>query len=168
MALNNKIIKDKKNADGELEFPFFNAYQNYIENHNCGDQSAQECGRKYSIINKSKKEIVKYKIDGGLINNNDEIRCDYGFYTEDKFLFLVELKGRDYSQAIDQIINTISLLIEKPKIKVSKINARIVASKLSSPELRSSNEKKLKRLLDSYCFDKDNLKKQSQQMTEIL
>ena len=168
MMQNNKIKQGAKNENGEPQFPFFDCYQKGIENHNCGNQSAQENGRKYIIDNKSKKEIVKYKIDGGLLTDQNVLKCDYGFYTENNFLFLVELKGSDYSHAIEQIINTIYLLIEKPQIKVSKINARIIVSKLPSPELRSSNEKKLKRILDSYGKDENNLKKQTRQLTDVL
>lgn len=150
---------------------FYTHYnKQYIEYQGCSDVSASECGRKYSIKNKSKKEIVKYKIDGGLINDPNEIKCDYGFYTkgDNNILFLVELKGSDYNHAIEQIINTIKLLVTEPKITVDKINARIVVSKARPPELRSSNEQKLRRILDTYGLDKDNLKKQSIQMTEII
>ncbi len=163
MKLQQTKITDSDN------YPFYQYHdKTCIEYQGCGNVSASESGRKYSIDNKSKKEIVKYKIDGGLINDDNEIKCDYGFYTEDNVLYLVELKGGDYGHAIDQIINTVKKLVKEPKIILSKLNARVVISKARPPELRSSNEQKLKRLLDSYCFDKDNLKKQSQQMTEIL
>jgi len=151
------------------DYPFYQYHdKKCIEYQGCGNVSASENDRKYIIVNKSKKEVVKYKIDGGLINDEEEIKCDYGFYTEDDVLFLVELKGGNYSHAINQIINTIQLLIKNPKIKISKINARIVASRVSKPEMRSSSEKKLKIILDGYHPNKDNLKKQSIQMTETL
>ncbi len=69
---------------------------------------------------------------------------------------------------IEQIANTINKLVKEPAIKVNKINARIVVSKARPPELRSSNEQKLKRVLDSYGLSKDNLKKQSIQMAEVI
>ncbi|MBO7438541.1 MAG: hypothetical protein J6U21_02575 [Bacteroidales bacterium] len=150
-------------------YPFYSYHsKEYIEYQGCGNVSAEENKRKYSIENKSKKEVVKYKIDGGLLTDVDGKKCDFGFYTEDDVLFLVELKGSDYCQAIEQIINTIEKLVKAPKIKITKINARVVLSRVRPPELRSSGEQKLRRILDSYGKDNDNLKKKDIQMTEFL
>ena len=101
MAQSNNININAQNGKGEPKYPFFVQYQSYIENHGCSNQSAQENSRKYLIDNKSKKEIVKYKIDGGLLTDQDALKCDYGFYTEDDFIYFVEHKGSDYSHAID-------------------------------------------------------------------
>ena len=161
--------QNKININGNFPFYIYHEKGNdCVCYQGCGNASAEERGRKYSIENKSKKEIIKYKIDGGLITDDNDIKCDYGFYTEDDLLILVELKGGDYSHAIEQIINTIKLLITIPKIKISSVKARIVVSKIRQPELRSSDEQKLKRILDSFRKDNDNLKKQVAQMTEIL
>ena len=156
-------------------YPFYSYHsKEYIEYQGCGDVSAKENGRKYSIENRSKKEIVKYKIDKGLLTDADGEKCDFGFYTEDDVLILVELKGSDYCKAVDQTIHTIDKLIKEPQIKISKIYARIVLSKVRNPEVRSSNEKKLIRILDSYGKENDNLdkiqnlKRKDIQMTEVL
>lgn len=167
--MNQKQMQQVKNENtNDDEMTFEKHYINCIEYQGFGNSSASENGRKYVIENKSKIKLFKYKIDGGLINDDNEFKCDYGFYTIDDILYLVELKGRDYGHAIDQIINTIQLLLKKPQISVAKVNSRIIVSKISQPELRSSNEKKLKIMLDSYCHDNDNMKKQSIQMTELI
>ncbi|MBR4625560.1 MAG: hypothetical protein IKO56_08525 [Alphaproteobacteria bacterium] len=167
--MNQKQTRQVQNENtNDNEMTFDKHYVNCIEYQGCGNSSASESGRKFVIENRSKIKILKYKIDGGLINDDNEIKCDYGFYTANDVLYLVELKGSDYGHAIDQIINTIKLLLKKPHINVAKVNSRIVVSKITQPELCSSNEKKLKIMLDEYCRDKDNLKKQSIQMTETL
>ena len=109
-----------------------------------------------------------------MLTDADGEKCDFGFYTEDDVLILVELKGSDYCKAVDQTIHTIDKLIKEPQIKISKIYARIVLSKVRNPEVRSSNEKKLIRILDSYGKENDNLdkiqnlKRKDIQMTEVL
>ena len=75
------------------------------------------------------------------------MKCDYGIYTEEGWLFLIELKGKDLEHALDQLNNTISILIKRPNIKVKKLNARVVLSRVSVPRLFTSKENRLKQLL---------------------
>lgn len=133
----------------EKEWSFFQAYNNnnYILRHDCSTTvSLHEKGenRKYILHNnpKNKKEIIIYKIDGGLIDNNRDLKCDYGIYTEDDLLFLIELKGANLDHALDQINNTIKILLKQP-IKVKKLNVRIVLSKVRTPDIYATKEKKL-------------------------
>lgn len=131
---------------------FYSSYHDdsYILRHDCSKEiSLREPkeNRLYKLHNKSGKEIVVYKIDGGLINNLNVMKCDYGIYTEEGWLFLIELKGKDLEHALDQLNNTISILIKRPNIKVKKLNARVVLSRVSVPRLFTSKENRLKQLL---------------------
>jgi hypothetical protein len=51
-----------------------------------------------------------------------------------------------YSHALDQIINTITLL--NPQVSV--VHARVVLSKVRTPNIRVTQEEKLKKLLRKY------------------
>ena len=66
------------------------------------------------------------------------MECDFGIYTEENVLFLIELKNpeRGYEHALEQIINTIELLIKANQISVKELNARIVVK--NYPEIPSS------------------------------
>lgn len=115
------------------EWSFFQAYHDnaYIIRHDCHKEiSLREPGesRIYRLHNRSGKEIVAYKIDGGLISDENELKCDNGIYTEDDWLFLIEPKGADLNHALDQINSTIDILIKKASVKVKRLNARIVLS----------------------------------------
>lgn len=121
----------------------------------------------YRLDNKSQKEVVVYKIDGGLIVNNNGKKCDYGIYTEDDMLFLIELKGDDLNYALKQINQSINILLEQPNIKVKKLSVRIVLSKVRTPEILESEEKKLKQKLHKLYGGGDYLKK-SQFLKDII
>ncbi len=105
--------------------------------------NAIENKRKYSLQNPSKKQIYKIHIDNCVITKG--IRCDYLIISDiDKISFFVELKGQDIQHAIDQLIQSIITLTDK--ISGYKINARIVLSKVNTPDLRSTKLIKLKEL----------------------
>ena len=136
----------------QKEWPFFQAYHDsvYILRHDCSkDIPLRESkeNRTYRLLNNSGKEIVVYKIDSGIINNDKVVKCDNGIYTEDNLLILVELKGADLDHALSQINSTINILLKQPNIKVKKLNARIVLSKVRVPDMLSTKEKQLKQLL---------------------
>lgn len=134
------------------EWPFFNLYHDkkYIQSHdrrkNVALREKRE-SREYYLHNQSEQEIVVYKMDGGLIDSDKEIKCDYGIYTEQDILYLIELKGSDYIHALEQILNTIDVLLKKPNISVKQLNARVVLSKYRTPDLLATQEKKLSRIL---------------------
>jgi len=120
----------------------------------------------YVLCNDMNKELVVYHIDGGVIRSDDNIRCDYGIYTEDDVLILVELKGCRCDDAMKQIINTIELLFGKSKLQISKISARVVLSKAPNVDYLSSEEIKLKKLLRNR-YDGTLIKK-SRKLKEVL
>lgn len=156
----------------QKEWPFFQAYHDngYILRHDCSKEaSLREPGenRTYKLHNKFGKEIVVYKVDGGLINDENVLKCDNGIYTENDWLFLIELKGTDLNHALDQINNTIDILLKRPNKKVKKLNARIVLSKVSIPRISASKENKLKQLLHK-SYGGGNYKKQSRLLEDTI
>lgn len=153
-----------------VNWPFFSAYNDkrYIQSHDERKivvlREPKE-SREYRLENKSSKEVVVYQIDGGIITSNDVQKCDFGVFTEDNILFLVELKGADYIHALEQIISTVGLLLVRPAIQVVRLNARIVLSKVSVPAIMSSQEKKLLAIVKSKG---GNLIKQSRVLKETI
>ena len=162
----------ERKIKAQKEWPFFLAFHDtsYILSHDCKKKvSLHELGetRTYILHNNSAKEIVVYKIDGGLIKDNNVLKCDNGILTEDDWLFLIELKGADLNHALDQINSTIDILLKRPNKIVKKLNVRIVLSKVSIPRISASKENKLKQLLFKHygggCY-----KKQSRILEDIL
>ena len=154
----------------EEKWPFFNLYheREYIQSHNTKKIVAlKEKGesREYYLYNLSELEIVVYKIDGGIINSDKVVKCDYGIYTEQNILYLIELKGSDYLHALEQILSTIDVLLKKPNISVKQLNARIVLSKNRIPNLLVTKEKKLSRLLKQE-YGNGSLLKQTRKLEE--
>ena len=139
----------------QKEWSFYQTYHDsaYILRHDCSkDIPLREIGEKrtYRLFNKSEKEIIVYQVDGGLISVDDVSKCDYAIYTEDDWLYLIELKGADLEHALEQINSTINTLLKRPNIKVKKLNVRIVLSKVRVPNSLETKEKKLKHLLQTY------------------
>lgn len=156
----------------QKEWPFFQAYHDgaYILRHDCSkDIPLREPREKrvYRFLNNSAKEIVVYKIDGGIINNDEVQKCDNGIYTEDDLLILVELKGADLDHALNQISSTIKILLKQPSIKVKKLNARVVLSKVRVPDMLSTKEKQLKQLLQK-SYGGGDYKKQSRVLVDTI
>ena len=144
----NKIAKDRS-------YPFYSRYnlKDYIIQHDCRSHTTlRERGepQEYRINNTKRKEIVIYKIDGGVINNDSVHKCDYGVYTEEDILYLIELKGDDLDLALEQIVSTINILLKTASIPVRRLNARIVLSRVRVPSTLYTKEKKLKNILMSY------------------
>lgn len=119
----------------------------------------------YEANNKRKLQVTAYRIDGGMITDASS-KCDYALYTDEDILYFIELKGSDYSRAIDQITSAIKQLLISPKITPSVVHARIVLSKARTPELRATNEMQLRRLLKE--FGKGKLQTGTQKMIEKL
>jgi hypothetical protein len=76
-------------------------------------------------------------------------QCDYLFLSCDTNLaFFIELKGSDLLQAIDQLDQSIDRY--RHRVAGFAINARIVLSRVQTPDIRSSKrlrfEKKIKDL----------------------
>lgn len=105
-----------------------------------------EKGRFYYGENFSAKEILGFKVDQGLINDENN-RCDYSLIVQNDVCFLIELKGRDVSHAAEQILFTQDVFEKKYGIK--KFVARIVCSKAKTAELNTNVYKKMDKLMKS-------------------
>ena len=122
----------------------------------------EENGRKYIAHNEQQKCICKIKVNGGLIKDN--ARCDWAVAVvsnEDSLeeIFLVELKGSDIDHAFEQITGTMSILSTKCSAK--KWFARVVCSKVSSPQLNGINYKKLAKKLKELNNSAGELQRES-------
>ncbi len=114
--------------------------------------AVQENKKTYRLLNEERREICQVRIDGGLIQEDNIKRCDYGFWIcEANLVFLVELKGKNIKKAIEQLISTINVL--RNELQGRKINARVVLSKV--PNVRITNSPayyELKRALNGGDF----------------
>ena len=68
----------------------------------------QEKGKEYKAINKELKLCLELQIDKGIINNQQENKCDKGLIVlDDNKCILVEFKGGDVSTACVQLDATL-------------------------------------------------------------
>lgn len=154
-----RTIEEQKGSLPQKTYAFYEEYHDdyYVDYHDkrqivmLKDKREE---RKYYLYNDINKELVKYDIDGKLLKSQEEgaKKCDFGIYTEDELLILVELKGADYEKAVCQILNTTRELgITKGSKKIKKLLARVVLSKgLNVPGLRSSELTQLTQLLKQF------------------
>ena len=104
---------------------------------------ANEKRRKYTAENVNSKTICKVRIDDCVIVGSSIIKCDYLFLVcDDSTALFIELKGQNMSHAIDQIEASIAYL--STILKNFSINARIVLSKVNTPDIQSSKLVKFK------------------------
>lgn len=140
------------------EFPLYEEYHDssYIKSH---DKKAtvnlNEQGEKsqYYLHNDINKELVVYEIDGKLVKSQakGDNKCDYGIYTEDELLILVELKGGDYKKAIRQLTNTTKFLGLDGTNKIKRLLARTVLTNgRNVPNITESDLATLKHLISKY------------------
>lgn len=121
--------------------------------------------RKYIANNTKHQRVIVYKVDGGIISDKAQRKCDYAFWTEEDCVYFIELKGGDYSRAMTQLHSTIIQLVQESKIVAKEIHARIVLSKGRAVRAAgaNANEAKLHKLLKKFG---GNLIKSSQVLTE--
>jgi hypothetical protein len=91
---------------------------------------------KYRAENPNEKSLICYKIDDSNRINKDAMRCDSGLYIDELStsnrdrLILIEFKGSNVNEAIEQIKSTVKDLIITPKITIDKLDACIVLKKI--------------------------------------
>ena len=105
--------------------------------------------REYRGLNPGELFITVYQVDGGLLQGQ-ESKCDYAVYTSSDNLYFIELKGGDYSHALDQLQNTIRSLMVPDVECPRSIYTRVVLSKVKVPAVWDTKEKKLMKLLKKY------------------
>lgn len=133
----------------------YDAYhdESYIISHDCRKiVSLSEKGenRVYRLMNDVGHELVVMRVDGGIFDDSTNSKCDFAIYSEKRILILVELKGADYSHALDQLDVTINEMIAKRQIGINKLYTRVVLSKSRIPNTMTSKEIALKRKLKRY------------------
>ena len=97
--------------------------------------SAQENGRKFVLVTDDWNKVEKIKVDGALIYEQTTEKCDYFFFynpdLKQREAYFVELKGKDLSKAINQIITTLQTFIrEGIMTNISLRKAFIVSSRV--------------------------------------
>lgn len=103
---------------------------------------AEEKKKKFIGYNKERKLFSKFRVDNCLIKKGR--KCDFLILDcEKQKAYFIELKGNDLLSAVEQIDHSIDRLISY--LDNYRINARIVLSKVSSPDLRSTKYIKLER-----------------------
>lgn len=174
-----RTLEEQKADDNPKEYSFYEEYHDsssYIKSQDKRKTvKLQEQGedRIYYLHNDVQKEIVVYHIDGGLIveQKKGDNKCDYGIYTEDELLILVELKGSDYKKAIQQITNTTKVLGLDGVKKIKKLLARIVLSNGNAvPKITSSDLARLKQIIGRYNggFEENYIAQKTKQFEETL
>lgn len=100
-----------------------------------------EKGRTYRLINNSEFHVKVFKVDGCLIKDNNQQKCDFLFIvekTQECVAYFIELKGTGLTGAIQQIMNSIDILYKY--LHEHKIFARIVGRKVT-PDIKSRRAK---------------------------
>lgn len=103
--------------------------------------SASENGKRISFRKPANVSICRVKVDGCLITDNNQRKCDYLFGVDNKQYFLVELKGQDLGTAVDQITNTFRIVDTKIKSGAGSYTGIVVSS--SVPRLADQSFRKL-------------------------
>jgi len=150
------------------EFLTNNCTPSCTKNHKCIKSydnrkyiTCEEKRKKYILENVRSVNIANYHIDGGVVQNDDEKKCDFLIYVEDdKNIILVELKGTEFSTALKQLYNTVNLFSQQ--FNGNKIYARIVGKEV--PKIANSPDAvKLIKLLKKHG---GNLKSNSDILSE--
>jgi hypothetical protein len=104
----------------------------------------EENKRKFVGRNNTHKLFSNFRVDGCLIKKGR--KCDYLLLDcDENKAYFIELKGKDLLSAIEQIEHSIDVLIGR--LGNCTINARIVLTRVNTPDLRSSKYIKLERKL---------------------
>jgi hypothetical protein len=92
---------------------------------------------------KNRELIFKITIDGGIITSSTTPKADYLLVRETSLTCsIIELKGKDVEHACVQVLETYNAL--KNSIKHYNVNIRIVATRISIPDIRSTSMTRLK------------------------
>ncbi|WP_353160524.1 hypothetical protein [Myroides odoratus] len=133
--------------------------QHYTQSICCNDNRRtfvleETKGVQYIVSNTSNLDYIAYRVDRGLIQTNTTKQCDYALYipSSDTVRF-IELKGSNVEEGLEQLLQTIQVLITRPNITVSRLQARIITRKVKSPSIRSTKKTKLEKIVKEYRGD---------------
>ena len=103
--------------------------------------------RKYVGENPNGLLLTVYQVDGGIFNSTKagDKKCDFAIYTESDNLYLIELKGGDYSRSLDQLENTLQQLLTIDIETPQSVQARVVLSKTKIPGTLDTKETRKRR-----------------------
>lgn len=79
----------------------------------------EENGRKFILVIDKWEKVEKVKVDGSLIHEQQTEKCDYFFYyspdlmKKERQALFVELKGKNITKAISQIITTLQRFLSE-------------------------------------------------------
>ena len=113
--------------------------------HNESKISFSENKRTYTADNISKKKILGFHVDGGLIVSKQIRKCDYALVVEEDLCYLIELKGQGIEEACEQLSVTIEYFSEN--YKMQKFVGRIVVSRYNTHKVHSEKYIVLERKL---------------------
>lgn len=142
-----------KNLDKCIEANTNSSKLQKCDNHNeavcvqsADNRSAVKCeehGKKYVYENTKKNHIISYKMDGGIIVEDQTVppntsKCDYLYVVNDaeRTAILTELKGTDVPKSLEQIKGTLALYKNTFK-NFKHIYARVIVTS-STPSLKAS------------------------------
>lgn len=108
--------------------------------------------RKWTANNPNNHIGVCLKIDGGLIKDNQENKCDASLLLDDNRLFLVEFKGKGYDDAVNQLITTKKFFQDNYPDYDLLFHARIVGKSFpkASTELQKAKKSLKMNFKDNY------------------
>ncbi|SHJ45090.1 hypothetical protein [Pseudobutyrivibrio xylanivorans] len=124
----------------------------------------EENKKKYLINNSLAKKLTVLKVDGGMIDNSSQTKCDYlVLQIEDKISIFVELKGSDVKHAFEQLSETINSM--NACLEDYSVYARVIcSSKQNVPNYNACPQYvKLKKILKKHDGD---LEIKSMELTE--
>jgi hypothetical protein len=109
---------------------------------------------KYRAENPLGKKVTVYRIDGCILQEGDGKKCDY-LLVDDQTLHFIELKGRNLEDAIQQLMNTVHLLMPRLQADYTAAYAKIVLKKTAPQAAKASTRQweKLKKLMQQYRGD---------------
>ncbi|MDR0704001.1 MAG: hypothetical protein LBF88_03350 [Planctomycetaceae bacterium] len=116
-------------------------YTTIYQSSKGGTIVCEEKASKYIYKYKSGEKFLRLQVDGGLISDQNTLKCDYLLLNYTKInkithyhSIFIELKGSDLTHACEQILATIESL--NNNLKGSILHARIVLSKVPKPNVQ--------------------------------
>jgi hypothetical protein len=124
---------------------------------NSSDSKFVAPGKKteFILVNNSNKIVDKYIVDECLLKSKlREEKCDYLFnINEDRISYFIECKGSDILKAVDQLNSSLNILWND--LLEYTLKAKIVPTKVHSPDMRTNKYKKLRKRLNGNLVTKN-------------